>query len=144
MIRTASLIVLLLAAMHLSMSYAEERKECAVCGMYIDLYERTAHVVYFDDGSSKWACSLSCAAKLINENEGRIEKVLAADSLTGKLINAKDAFYLEGSDVPGVMSYTSRIAFSSMSDAEAFKREHGGRILPFDEALKHQMEDGRY
>jgi nitrous oxide reductase accessory protein NosL len=141
MMRTASLIVLLLAALHSGMSSAEERKECAVCGMYIDLYERTTHVVYLDDGSSKEACSLACAAKLINENEGRIKKVLAADFLTGELINARDAFYLEGSDVPGVMSYTSRIAFSSLSDAEAFKREHGGRILPFDEALKHQMEE---
>jgi copper chaperone NosL len=141
MIRTASLIILLFAAVHCSVTSAEERNECAVCGMYIDLYEKTAHVLYFDDGSSKTVCSLSCAARLINENRGRIRKVLAADFLSGKLVNAKGAFYLEGSDVPGVMSYTSRIAFRSRADAKVFQKKHGGRIISFDEALKHQMEE---
>jgi len=109
--------------------------------MYIDLYEKTAHVVYFDDGSSKVVCSLSCATRLIRENQGKTKNVLAADFLTGKLINARDALYIEGSDVPGVMSYTSRIAFRSRTDAEEFQRKHGGRIISFEDALKHQTEE---
>jgi copper chaperone NosL len=141
MIRTASLIILLFVAVNCGVTFAGERKECAVCGMYIDLYEKTAHVLYFDDGSSKTVCSLACAAKLINENKGRIRKVLAADFPTGKLVDAKGAFYLEGSDVPGVMSYTSRIAFRSEVDAKVFQKKHGGSIISFDEALKHQMEE---
>jgi copper chaperone NosL len=141
MIRTASLIILFFVAVHCGIAFAGERKECAVCGMYIDLYEKTAHVLYFDDGSSKTVCSLSCAAKLINENKGRIEKILVADFLTGKLVDAKGASYLEGSDVPGVMSYTSRIAFQSRTDAKAFQKKHGGSIISFDKALKHQMEE---
>lgn len=141
MIRTASLIIFLFAAVHYSMSSAAERKECAVCGMYIDLYEKTAHVVYFDDGSSKVVCSLSCAARLIRENQGKTKNVLAADFLTGKLIDARDTLYIEGSDVPGVMSYTSRIAFRSRTDAEEFQRKHGGRIISFEDALKHQTEE---
>lgn len=141
MIKTASLIVLLFAAVHCGMSSAAERKECAVCGMYIDLYEKTAHVVYFDDGSSKVVCSLACAARLIKDNQGKTKNVFVADFHTGKLINARNALYIEGSDVPGVMSYTSRIAFRSRTDAEEFQRKHGGRIISFEDALKHQTEE---
>ncbi len=141
--KTASLIIFLFAAVCCVTAFAEGRKECSVCGMYLDLYEKTEHVIYFKDGSSKAVCSLHCAARLISENRGRVTKVMAADFSTKKLIDAKDAFYVEGSDVPGVMSYTSRIAFSSRRRAEAFRKKHGGRILSFDRALSHQMEDER-
>jgi nitrous oxide reductase accessory protein NosL len=72
---------------------------------------------------------------------GRIRSIEAADFRTGALIDARTAFYLESSDIPGVMTYTSRIAFPSQKDAQAFRRKHGGRVISFDEAVRNQLKD---
>ena len=112
-----------------------------VCGMYLDLYERTRYVVQFTDGTSESTCSLACAARIYAKEKNRVQKVMVADFLSADLIDAKTASYLEGSDIPGVMSYTSRIAFRNGAEAKEFQKKHGGRIVSFDDALKHQTED---
>jgi nitrous oxide reductase accessory protein NosL len=38
--------------------------------------------------------------------------------------------------VPGVMNYTSRIAFSTLEKAEDFQKKHGGSIISFKQALE--------
>jgi nitrous oxide reductase accessory protein NosL len=43
--------------------------------------------------------------------------------------------------VPGVMSYTSRLAFASKNEALSFKKKHGGKIISFDDAIKNQLLD---
>jgi len=140
--QTASLIIttLLVTGIYAS-AHAAERESCAVCGMYLDLYERTHFVILFNDDTTKSTCSLACAAMVINQNKGRIKGVKVADFLTGKLLDADKAYFLEGSDIPGVMSYTSRIAFFSKTQASTFQKKHGGRIVTFDRALKDQLED---
>jgi nitrous oxide reductase accessory protein NosL len=120
---------------------AAEREECVICGMYLDLYEKTSLVILFNDDTTKSTCSLACASRVINQNRGRIKGVRVADFLTGKLFDADKAYYLEGSDIPGVMTYTSRLAFSSKAQALTFQKKHGGRIITFDQALKDQLED---
>ena len=60
--------------------------------------------------------------------------------MTEKLIDAQKAYYLEGSSVPGVMSYTSRIAFEKKSDAEKIRKKKGGRVIDFIQALRNQLE----
>jgi len=109
--------------------------------MYLDLYEKTRLVILFNDDTTKSTCSLACAAGVINQNKGRIKRVKVADFLTGKLLDADKAYFLEGSDIPGVMSYTSRVAFSSKTQASTLQKKHGGRIITFDQALKDQLED---
>ena len=61
--------------------------------------------------------------------------------MSNKLIDTKKAVYIEGSDIPGVMSYTSRIAFKNREEAQEFQKKHGGTIISFDKALKHQSEE---
>jgi len=142
MMKTASIfIVLVLFSGTYLGAYAGQREGCAVCGMYLDLYERTKYIIHFNDGISKSTCSLACAAGLLDENKDRIEGIMTSDFLTGKLIAAQKAYYLEGSDIPGVMSYVSRLAFSSKKLAISFKKKHGGMIISFDEALKNQLKD---
>ena len=140
--KTVSLIVtaLLVTGIYTTARTAE-REECVICGMYLDLYERTRLVILFNDDTTKSTCSLACAAKVINQNRGRIKGVKVADFLTGKLLDADKAYFLEGSDIPGVMSYTSRVAFSSKTQASTIQKKHGGRIITFDRALKDQLED---
>ena len=120
---------------------AAEREGCVICGMYLDLYARTRFVISFDDGSTQSTCSLACAAEIINKNKQKLKDIKAGDFLTGELIDARKAVYLEGSDVPGVMSYTSRLAFSSKKEALSFKKKHGGKIISFDDAVRNQLMD---
>jgi copper chaperone NosL len=140
--KTAPLIITaLLVTGILPFARAAQREECVVCGMYLDLYERTRLVISYIDGTTKLTCSLACAAEIINKDRGRINGVKAADFLTGTLLDADKAYFLEGSDIPGVMTYTSRLAFSSKAQALTFKKKHGGKIITFEQALKDQLKD---
>lgn len=119
--------------------FAAQREECELCGMWIDQYMSTRHVVTLKDNKTKSFCSIACTAKHLEEHKGKVKDIKVADFLTKKLIDANNAYYLEGSDVPGVMSYVSRIAFSARRDAEQFQKKHGGRIITFKQALENQV-----
>lgn len=114
------------------------RRECAVCGMWIDQYEHTKHVVNLHNGSSEYFCSIACARKYIEVNRREIHKIRVADFITEQLIDADYAFYLVDSNIPGVMSYISMIAFSTSKSAEEFREIHGGKIMTFAELLSAQ------
>ncbi len=141
-VRTVSLIACLLMSVIAGLTQAaDERKGCSVCGMYLDAYASTMHVIVFKDGSREETCSIVCAASIYDKDRTRIKQVLVADYLTTDLVPADQAVYLEGSDVPGVMSATSRIAFKSKDEAAAFRKKHGGTLTTFPEAVKHQLAE---
>lgn len=142
MMRAASFILLLvLLPVTLPLAHAAEREECSLCGMYLDLYAKTRFVIVLNDETTRYACSLACAARIIDENGEGVRDIRVASFMTAELIDARSAVYLEGSDVPGVMSYTSRLAFPTRKDARAFQRKHGGKILSFDDAIRNQLRD---
>ena len=114
------------------------RRECTVCGMWIDQYEHTKHVVNLRGGNTEYFCSIACASKYIDVNGREIYKIKVADFITKQLIDADYAFYLVDSNIPGVMSYISMIAFSTSKSAEEFREIHGGKIMTFEEALSSQ------
>ncbi|MFN3395382.1 MAG: nitrous oxide reductase accessory protein NosL [Thermodesulfovibrionales bacterium] len=136
----AFLCILFLFSLWMSV-FGEHREECAICGMWIDQYMSTRHVIILKDNTTTSFCSIACAARYLNENRQKVKNVKVADFLTDRLINAEKAYYLEGSDVPGVMSYISRIAFSTKTDAERFQRKHGGRLITFKQAVENQLKD---
>jgi hypothetical protein len=130
------LLVISLMLFALSSSGATNyRKECAICGMWIDQYEHTHHLIVLNDGKTEHFCSFACAAKYIRVNRDHIKTIMAADFITKSLIDANDAYYVKGSNVPGVMSFISMIAFATREQAVAFQAEHGGEIVTFNEAL---------
>jgi nitrous oxide reductase accessory protein NosL len=132
-------VVLLLLFYALTSAVAEnQRRECAVCGMWIDQYERTKHVAIMHDGDRAYFCSFACASKYIKVNGPKIHKIKVADFITKQLIDAYNAFYLVDSDIPGVMSHRSMIAFSTSKSAQEFREIHGGRIIAFEGALSEQ------
>lgn len=114
---------------------AEVRNDCCICGMWIDQYMRTRHVLTETDGAQVSFCSFTCAAKHLKQPGVTAKKVQVADYLTKQLVDVKDALYLVGSDAPPVMSCTSIIAFARRDAAEDFQRLHGGEIMSFAEAL---------
>lgn len=116
--------------------FAEEvREDCRLCGMWIDQYMHTRHVLTEADGSKVSFCSFTCAARYMKMHEVEIQQLKVADYLSTELVGVKDAFYLVESDAPPVMSNSSIIAFASKKTVESFQKLHGGKIMRFDEVL---------
>ena len=116
----------------------EAREDCHLCGMWIDQYMHTRHVLTVEDGTRISFCSFTCAAKYLKRHETEVTELQVADYLTAELVDAEDAFYLLGSDAPPVMSNTSIIAFASIEAADNFQKSHGGKIMAFTEVLAQQ------
>lgn len=136
-------LMLVLAAVLFSLVIAESKKrpDCYVCGMWIDQHMKTRHVVIMKNNESHQFCSFACMVTFVKEHRTKIKQIRAADFETKNLIDAKKAFYVEGGDIPGVMSRVSRIAFATKEAAEKYVKVHGGTIISFDEAFAHQEKD---
>jgi nitrous oxide reductase accessory protein NosL len=116
--------------------FAEEvREDCRLCGMWIDQYMHTRHVLTEADGTQVSFCSFTCAVKFMKMHEVEVKQLKVADYLSTELVDVKDAFYLLESDAPPVMSNSSIIAFASKKTVESFQKLHGGKIMTFDEIL---------
>ena len=114
------------------------REDCSLCGMWIDQYMHTRHVLTMTDGTRVSFCSFTCAAKFLKNKESEVKRIEVADYLSAELVDVKSAFYLAGSDAPPVMSYISVIAFARRQQAEIFQKLNGGKIMTFEEALAMQ------
>jgi len=116
--------------------FAEEaREDCRLCGMWIDQYMHTRHVLTQADGTKISFCSFTCAVKYMKMHEGEVKQLQVADYLSTELVDVENAFYLLGSDAPPVMRNTSIITFASKKTVESFQKLHGGKIMAFDEVL---------
>jgi nitrous oxide reductase accessory protein NosL len=125
-----------------TISFAQEgQKWCPMCGMNLKMFHKTHHRVIFKDGTQRGYCSLHCAAIVHKKMKDQIAKVEVADFVTDEIISADKAFYLVGSDLPGVMTVVSKKAFSSEVDAKKYQNDHGGKIVRFEEALRMAQAD---
>ena len=108
------------------------RLYCPGCGMNLIKFYRTSHALRQPDGTMHQYCSLHCLAAA-NAEIG--QNALVIDVATLQFIPVAQAHYVVGSDVKGTMTMTSKYAFGSVEQAEAFAAEHGGRIMDFAGAL---------
>ena len=108
--------------------------KCPSCNMSIKKYYKTSHALKHKDGTKEHFCSMGCLKK--KKQSG--DTIYVANSSTGKMIKAKNATYVIGSDVPSTMgAKKSKIAFGTKSAAKAFQKKHGGVIGSFNTALKN-------
>jgi nitrous oxide reductase accessory protein NosL len=103
---------------------------CLVCGMSLKMFYKTSHVV-----DKKQFCSMRCLIVDMQDNNISLNSIQVVDVKTEKLILAKDAFYVMGSDVMGTMSKISKLAFAEKKDANNFVAKHGGEIVSFQKVL---------
>lgn len=113
---------------------------CPICGMNLKQFYKTSHGVFLDNGTAKQYCSIRCLAADWNAIESHVKKIVVTDAKSEKLINAKEAYYVVGSKVPGTMSMVSKIAFKDKEDAQAFQKEYGGEMMNFDAAFAKAKE----
>jgi nitrous oxide reductase accessory protein NosL len=120
--------------------YAEEQKYCPLCGMNLQMFRKTNHWLTFSDGTKTGYCSIHCAAIVYQKRGGEIDHWEVADYDTGKLFDARAAYFLVGSDLPGTMTPVSKLAFNFRDVAEKYQDAHGGKLVNFDEALRLALE----
>ncbi|HET6365514.1 MAG TPA: nitrous oxide reductase accessory protein NosL [Nitrospirota bacterium] len=120
----------------------EDHRSCAYCGMDRKAYGYSRMLIQYVDGTLIGVCSLHCAVVELDANQGRTVKTfLVADRDTRTLIDAEKAIWVIGGKKRGVMTQQPKWAFQTKSDAEAFIKTNGGKIVSFEEALTATREE---
>jgi nitrous oxide reductase accessory protein NosL len=119
---------------------ADEQKWCPLCSMNLKMFWKTSHWLTFSDGTKTGYCSIHCASVAYQERAADIDRWEVVDYDTEKLIDARKAHFLIGSDLPGTMTPVSKLAFASVDVANRYQKEHGGTIGTLDDALKQALE----
>jgi len=115
---------------------------CQYCGMDRQQFSKTRMLVEYEKGSKIGVCSIHDAAVDLAGSIGKtIKAIWVSDYGTDKLIDAEKAVWVIGADLPGVMSKKSRLAFAAKADAEAFRKEHGGDMATWDEAIDDSYDE---
>ena len=112
---------------------------CAVCGMFVERYtdwiaaivKRDGSRLYFDGPKDMFKFLLD--TRSYKDDRGEIAEVFVTDYYKTQLTDAREAFFVSGSDVMGPMG-PELIAIDNEADARTFLDDHGGNlILAFDD-----------
>lgn len=122
----------------------DKNDKCPVCGMFVSKFSRwiaqiqTKDTHYSFDGVKDMGKFLHNPQKYGAKDSFKVEKILVTDYYTQKIINAKKAYFVQGSDVYGPMG-AELIPFKSQSDAKTFLKDHKGtKIITLDQ-ITHQI-----
>jgi nitrous oxide reductase accessory protein NosL len=120
----------------------DAHRSCGFCGMDRKAYGYSRMLIEYEDGTAVGVCSLHCAVVELDVSKGRkVKALLVADRDNRTLIDAEQAVWVMGGKKPGVMTQRPKWAFGSPADAEAFIEAHGGKVVPWSEALAAARED---
>ena len=152
---------ILAALLVLSPSCGTSAEGCVVCGR--DECRNVSFTIRLTDGGRVDTCCPRCALRYIHEKNPEIARLEVKDFATARTIDARQAIYVEGSDVhPCAATHAgpptdergcclkavydrclpSAIAFADRSAADAFAREHGGFVTSFAELSDIQHTAG--
>jgi len=115
--------------------------KCPYCGMDRKQYHHSRHLIQYSDDLVDGTCSLHCAALSLALNMDRGPKMIYAADYGATadpkpLVDVQQATYLMGSDIKGVMTQQSKVAFASRQAAQEMQTGHGGQLGDFDTALR--------
>lgn len=121
---------------------------CSLDGMTLLDYPGPKAQIHYADGETAFFCDTTeMFAMVLNpEQRKRIRAVYTQDmgkaewrDPRGHWIDARSAYYVHGSRRHGSMGPTIA-SFARREDAAAFAREHGGRVLAFDEVTPEMAD----
>jgi nitrous oxide reductase accessory protein NosL len=132
-----------------------QRDLCPVCGMVVSKYPAWAATVVYKDGHTHHFDGAKDLFKYLfdvprytrGHRAADIARIGVTEYYELKRIDARQAWYVIGSDVMGPMGH-ELIPLASRADAEEFLADHQGRrILRFDEVNKDlpgRLDLGRF
>jgi len=92
-------------------------------------------------GTKRQYCSLHCVVHDNEINKTDLVNVKVVDTNSLKFISVYKAFYVVGSSKPGTMTRTSKYAFAKKSEAEAFSKKFGGKVMNFNDTYTVSIKD---
>jgi copper chaperone NosL len=114
---------------------------CAVCGMVtVDLPGTKAQIHYRNGKTDTFCCTLHMLSFYLQPDRPRNIAAIYVNDMgkadweqpKGQWIDAKKAFYVAGGDVMGPHG-EAFVPFSELKDADGYIKDHGGKIIKFDE-----------
>jgi len=106
-------------------------EKCPICGMFVYKYPRWAAQIFYADKHYSFD-GVKDLMKYYFKHQEKIEKILVTDYYSQSVINAREAYFVVGSDVFGPMG-EELIPFKSKREAETFYMDHkADKILHFD------------
>jgi len=124
------------------------KDKCPVCGMFVSKYPDWTATVSFQDGGVAWFDGAKDLFKFLADPgrflPGRkaadVRAVTVTDYYGVRPLDAKDAFFVVGSDVFGPMG-KELVPFGKRSEADEFLRDHRGKqVLRFAEVNRAVLE----
>lgn len=124
----------------------EKYPRCVICNMDRRKFHYARHLLHYGDGTAQGTCSVHCAAEcMLRERRRGFRTIYAPDYASvvepKQLVEAASATYLIGSDLPGVMTPVSKVAFASREAALLAKQTYGGEIGSFAAAIAASFEE---
>ena len=114
---------------------------CVLDGMLLADFPGPKGQIHYDKGDPEFFCDTFelLAIYLAPEEKKRVRAVFTQDMAkadwkrpVGNWIDARSAFYVFDSDMKGSMGPTAA-SFARREDAAAFARQHGGKVVRFEE-----------
>ncbi len=118
----------------------EKKNLCSNCGMSLAKYYKVNHAATHNTDTKQF-CSIHCLAEAKSIKHTQLSNIQVVDTQNKNFINAKDAYYVLGSKIRGVMTRTSKFAFASKEDALHFITQNGGKIVDFNTAYTNALKD---
>lgn len=119
---------------------------CPYCGMDRRYFHKTRMLIKYGNDVPDPLCAIHCAAISLSLNLTLDPKVIyvadnAVDIEPRPLIDAEKATFLVGSDIPGIMTSNSKMAYGSVEAATAAMDRHGGKLMDFQQAIRAAYSD---
>jgi len=109
-----------------------KKDKCPVCSMFLYKYPRWVSQIVYKDGQFSFD-GIKDMMKYYFEHKENIKEVLVQEYYSQETINAREAYFVLGSDVYGPMG-NELIAFKDIKSAKRFSLDHRGKkILKFAE-----------
>jgi len=116
-----------------------KKEKCQVCGMFLSHYPNWVSRIKYPKGETYNFDGMKCMFKFYFNNKKGITDILVQDYYTLKTINARDAYFVVGSDVYGPMGH-ELVPFKDKKSAITFSLEHRGKhVYAFDEITEYMV-----
>ena len=120
----------------------ESPKACRQCNMDRTVFDQSRMLIVYADGTTVGLCSVHCAAADMKQNKDKqVKSLMVADYTTKDLTDARTAIWVIGGNKAGVMTSVAKWAFAREEEAQKFVLENGGKVVPFDQAMKAAEEE---
>ncbi len=113
-------------------------RQCFSCGR--PLQERTLFILQMEDGNQRSACCCHCG--LAAFEQGGVKGALAADFISGQMVDARQAAYVLGSRV-SLCCEPSILCFANKDEARRFQKGFGGSLENMSSAIEKIKSQGR-